>query len=128
MLFRILLVFGLLFLADSVSAQIYAQGNNINNMDVYTLNVGLEKQSNGFYLAVLDFRGRRKDVTWYIKEGAVHKSFTGEGDMIEYLEKNGWVFMEKQEIKSKTGQTLGDSYTFRKSMQQLSEEESQEKQ
>jgi len=125
---RILFVLSLFFLVNRVSAQIYAQGHNINNMDVYTLNVGLEKQPNGFYLATLDFRGRRKDVNWYIKEGAVHKSFTGEEDMIDYLGKNGWVFLEKQEVKSKSGQLLGDNYIFRKSMQQLSEEENQEKQ
>jgi hypothetical protein len=126
MTIRVILVLGLFFLTTRVSAQIFAQGHNINKMNVYTLNVGLEKQSNGFYLATLDFRGRRKDVNWYIKEGAVHKSFAGEEDMMEYLSKNGWVFMEKQETKSKSGQPLGDNYVFRKSMEQLSEEEKPE--
>jgi hypothetical protein len=130
MVLRAIILSGLLLLLveHPNSAQVYAQGQNINKMNVFTLNVTLERQSNGFYLARLDFRGRRKDVDWYIKEGAVHKSFAGEEDMIGYLGKNGWVFMEKQEIKSKSGEPLGDNYVFRKSMEQLSEEENQEKQ
>jgi len=125
---RFLIVLGLLFLAEPVSAQIYAQGQNINKMNVYSLTAQLEIQSNGFYIAAIDFRGRRQDVNWYIKEGAVHKSFAGEGDLIEYMGKNGWVFMEKQDVKSRSGEIIDEKYVFRKSMEQLSEEESQEKQ
>ena len=130
MTIRALILSGLLLflIIENSAAQVYAQGQNINKMNVYTLSVKLEQQSNGFYLAALDFRGRRKDVNWYIKEGAVHKSFSGEEDLVSYMGKNGWVFMDKQELKSKSGQVVGDQYIFRKFMEQLSEEEQQEKQ
>ncbi|MDZ7606560.1 MAG: hypothetical protein U5K79_13450 [Cyclobacteriaceae bacterium] len=117
----------LLLVEHPNAAQIYAQGHNINNMSIYTLSVVLVKQPNGSFLASLDFRGRRKDVVWYIKEGVAHKAFTNTDDLMGYMSKNGWIFTERQDILSTSGQFLGDKYMFRKSMEQISAEENQKK-
>ncbi len=123
----IILILFLLAGTGQLYAQIYAQGHNVNKMNVYNISVMLEKQPEGSYLASLDFRGQRKEVNWYIKEGAIHKAFTDEQEMISYLQKNGWIFMQKENVVSYSGEIRGEQYLFRKSMEDISTSYEEEK-
>lgn len=112
-----------------VEAQIFAQGKNINKENVYFVEVELvPKPMDALkYHASINFYGRRGDVDWYVKEGVEHKAFANSDEMIRYFNDNGWFYLKKLEARSKTSHS-GTTYRyyFRKSMEQLSAEYSNE--
>lgn len=120
----------LLFIANTSFAQIFSQGKNINNSKVYAIQVELEPKhlDPDNYHAHIHFHGQGNDVKWYLKEGVEHKTFANKDDLISYLEKNGWIFLQTEIIGSSRNQNVCERYLFRKSMEQLSKEFEQQSQ
>ena len=106
---------------NMAKAQIYSQGKNLNNLDIFFLNVELvnKPMDPSRFHAKVDFHGRRQNVDWYLKEGVSHKSFENEEDVISYMEKNGWIYLESQNVKASNGNLVRTRYLFRKSMKKL---------
>lgn len=73
-------------------------------------------------LAKVDFYGRDSKADWFLKEGVEHKSFNDEKEAIAYMEGNGWIFLEKELVKSKSGHVVQEKYLFRKSMEMLKQD------
>lgn len=111
-------------LTPKIQAQIYTHGKNISRGNVYFLELELVPKplDPSKYHAAIDFRGKREDVVWYIKEGVEHKAFTGQDEMIGYLLDNGWFYLGRAVEKSKLITGSSYKYYFRKSMAQLAAE------
>ncbi len=109
---------------NTSEAQIYAQGHNINNLHVFSVNLEMVKKplDPSKLLAKVDFYGKSSDADWYLKEGVEHKSFDDDKGAIAYMEGNGWIFLKKELIKSKSGKIVRERYVFRKSMEMLKQE------
>ena len=121
---RLLGIAIVLLLWDTANAQIYSQGKNLNNQKAFFLKVELVKAplDPSKYLAKVDFYGKRKDVEWYLKSGPVHKSFVDKTDLIAYLENNGWFYLKTEVFKSKSNEIIRERYSFRKSIDRLTED------
>lgn len=118
-----------LFLNTNISfAQIFSQGKNINNEKVFSIKVEMEPKpmDQGKYHAILEFYGQRKDIKWYLKEGVEHKAFINEDDLIAYMRKNGWIYLQKEVTASSRTHNVREKYVFRKSMNKLSQEHEQQ--
>ncbi|NJN25177.1 MAG: hypothetical protein HC819_03940 [Cyclobacteriaceae bacterium] len=106
---------------NTSKAQIYAQGKNLNNQNVFSINLELVKKplDPAKFIAKADFYGRRRDIDWFLKEGVEHKTFSDEADLIAYMESNGWFYLSKDNIKARSSKVVRQRYHFRKSMAQL---------
>ncbi len=106
---------------NMAKAQIHAQGKNLNNLDIFFLNVELvsKPMDPARFHAKVEFHGRRTNVDWFLKEGVNHKSFENEEGLIIYMEKNGWIYLESQKVKASNSNVIRKRYLFRKSMEKL---------
>lgn len=112
------------FLSNYSFAQIYAQGKNINNEKIFSLTVELEPKplDPGNFHAIIHFYGQRNDVKWYLKDGVEHKAFGSKEELVEYMEDNGWFYLNTRTTSTTTSQTVHEQLVFRKSMERLSTE------
>lgn len=119
---KLIFIGGLLFLFTmaKIHAQIYSQGKNINNENVFYVEIELvpKPRDPGKFHASIDFYGQRNDVKWFLKEGPEHKAFTDQTSLIAYMSDKGWIFLGADEIGSNS---VGNRvrYAFRKSMFKL---------
>jgi hypothetical protein len=118
----------LLTISNYSIAQIYAQGKNINNENVFSLTTELIPKSMdpGKYHASIAFYGQRGDVQWYLKEGVEHKVFVNKQELIAYMEENGWFYLHDIKLEQYLIHSVGERQLFRKSMEQLSREQREE--
>ncbi len=119
------MVFAIILMGwNTANAQIYAQGQNINNLHVFSINLEMVEKplDPSKFLAKVDFYGRDRNVDWYLKEGVEHKSFNDDKEAISYMEDNGWIFLKKELVKSKSGHLVRERYLFRKSMEMLKQD------
>ncbi len=123
-------IIALFFISQSANAQIYAQGKNINDLTFFLQVELVEKpMEKDLFLAKIYFKGQRKDVDWYLKKGkgVEYKAFLNNNELINYMEDNGWLYLKKVRVKPRYSSVIKIRYLFRKSMSQLSEEETLEK-
>lgn len=78
--------------------------------------------NHSLFIAKVDFYGKRKGIDYYLKAGAIHKSFEDKDDLIEYMEENGWFFLKSQLLRARSNGVERKTYYFRKSMAALQKE------
>jgi hypothetical protein len=112
------------FFSNYSFAQIYAQGKNINNEKIFSVAVELEPKplDPGNYHAFIEFYGQRKEVKWYLKDGVEHKAFGSKEELVKYMEDNGWIYLNTRTTSKRISQNVHEKLVFRKSMQRLSSE------
>ncbi len=112
------------FISNYSFAQIFAQGKNINNENIFSIAIELEPKplDPGQYHALIQFYGQRKDVKWYLKDGVEHKAFSSKADLVSYMEDNGWFYLNTRKTSTTTSQNVHEQLVFRKSMERLSSE------
>ena len=115
----------LLFISNYSIAQIFAQGKNINQENIFSLTAELvpKPMDPGKYHASITFYGQRRDISWYLKDGVEHKVFGNIDEFINYMEDNGWFYLQTMKQKSYQHRLSQEKYLFRKSMEQLAREQ-----
>jgi hypothetical protein len=114
----------MLLISHYSTAQIFAQGKNINNENIFSITTELvpKPMDPGKYHASISFYGQRGDIKWYLKEGVEHKVFIDKRELIAYLEENGWFYLHSIKPKNSTVNSEREKHLFRKSMEQLARE------